>query len=101
MKVMLECFHSITNGYSSYTIEGTDEKSTQPLLKILITKSIIDTTSSTYQLRNQLDSLEEYMFSVKSNIELFNMHVKRAIEGLRVRGKTIDDLTLKFLKAAR
>ena len=95
------CFHNITNGDSSYTIECTNKKSTPPLLKILMTKSIIDTPSSTYQLRNQLDSLEEYMFSVNSNIELFNMHVKRTIEGLRARGKTIDDLALKFLKGCK
>ena len=92
------CFHKIANEESSYTLKGTNEQSATLLYKLLMAKSIIDTVATTYQLRNQLDSLEEYMTSVNSNIELFNMHVKSSKEGLKARGQTIDDLTLKLFR---
>ena len=89
------CFHKIANEESSYTIKGTNEQSATLLYKLLMAKSIIDTVVTTYQSRNQLGSLEEYMTSVNSNIELYNMHVRSSTEGLKARWQTIDDLTLK------
>ena len=89
------CVYKTANEESRYTIKGTNEQSTTLLYKLLMAKSIIDTVAATYQLRNQLDSLEECMTGVNSNIEIFNMHIRSSTEGLKARGQTIDDLTLK------
>ena len=93
--LMEGCFHKIANEESSYTIKGTNEQSATLLYKLLMTKSIFDTVAIAYQLRNQLDSLEKYMTSVNYNIKLYNMHVRSSTEGLKARGQTIDEFTLK------
>ena len=92
------CFHKIANEESSYTIKGTNEQSATLIYELLMAKSITDTVDTTCQLRNQRDILEEYMTSVNSNIELFNMHVKSSTKGLKARGQTIDDRTLKSFR---
>lgn len=38
------------------------------------------------------------MSSINSNIEIFNMHIKNAREGLKIRGQTIDNLMFKLFK---
>ena len=92
------CFHKIANEESSYTIKGTNEQSSTLLYELLMVKSIIDTVHTTCQLRNQRDILEEYMTCVNFNIELFNIHVRSSTEGLKARGQTIDDRTLKMFR---
>ena len=59
---------------------------------------MVDTTATTYQLRESLSALEDYMSHVNSNIELFNLRVKNDVEGLRARGETVDDLIMKLFK---
>ena len=38
------------------------------------------------------------MGTINSNIELFNLHVKNAKEGLTARGESVNDLLLKLFK---
>ena len=38
------------------------------------------------------------MTSVNSNIEMFNIHVKNTVEGLKARGESVDDLMMLLFK---
>ena len=95
------CFLKISNEESKYTVvlsTGVKVKSAALLYKLLMQKAIVDTRATTYQFRSSLDNLENYMGTVNSNIELFNMHVKNSREGLIARGETVDDLIMKLFK---
>ena len=72
--------------------------STALLYKILIQKAIIDTRATTYKFRISLNNLSTYMGTVNSNIELFNHHVKNAVEGLSSQGETVNDLCMKLFQ---
>ena len=94
-----ECFHKIANEEEKYTHQ--DHESAALLYKLLMSKAVVDTRATTFQFRHYLDTLDEYMINVGSNIELFNMHVKNVKEGLKARGEIIDDLPLKLFKGYR
>ena len=64
-------------------------------------KAIIDTRATTYQFRSELNTLEVYMDTVGSNIELFNLHVGNARMGLTTRDQSADDLILNLFKGCR
>ena len=65
---------------------------------IILSKNVVDTTTTIYQLKESLATLEEYMNLVNSNINLFNLRVKNDVEGIRARGETVDDLIMKLFK---
>ena len=65
---------------------------------MILSKDVVDTTSTTYQLRESIYTIKEYMSLVNSNIELFDLRVKNDGEGLKVRGETFDDLIMKLFK---
>ena len=88
------CFYKISNEEPKYTINNT--KSVVLPYKLLMSKAIIDTRATIYQFRAELSSLDTYMSTIGSNIELFNLHVKYSREGLKTRGETVDDLILKL-----
>ena len=94
-----ECFHKIANEEDKYTLQ--DNESAALLYNLLMSKAIVDTRATTFQFRNYLDTLEEYMINLGSNIELFNIHVKNVKEGLKARGEIIDDLPLQLFKGYR
>ena len=60
--------------------------------------SIVVTRARIYQLYSSRDDLNNYMGTVNSNIELFDLHVRDAHEGLLARGQTVDNLVMKIFK---
>ena len=60
------CFYKISNEQDKYTITGV--KVASLLYKLLMAKAIVDTRATTYQFRNNLANLDNYMTSVNSNI---------------------------------
>ena len=67
------------------------------LLKVIIQTAYIDTRSTTMQLRTNLSSLDSYMLAVKSDISLFNDHVRESLDGLAARGeKSLDVIAYLF-----
>ena len=54
---------------------------------IILSKNVVDTTTTIYQLKESLAALEEYMNLVNSNIELFNLRVKNGSKGSEREGR--------------
>ena len=57
------------------------------LLKLLIQKAIIDTSTTGSNKRDNLSSLDTYITKVKPDIEKFNEYAKINYEDLTTRGK--------------
>ena len=53
------------------------------LYKLMMSKTSVDTRATTYQFRSNMSYLENYMETIGSNIELFNLYVKNSREGLK------------------
>ena len=66
--------------------------------KLLMTKAVLDTRATASHLRENLTSLESYMASVNSNLELFNLHVKGNIQGIKAREERTHDLMTNLFK---
>ena len=47
----------------------------------MMSKTSVDTRATTYQFRSNMSYLENYMETIGSNIELFNLHVKNSRDG--------------------
>ena len=65
---------------------------------MLMIKVMVDTRSTTYQFRNNLAYLDNYTILVNSNIEIFNIHIKNTVEGLKSREEKVDDLMMLLFK---
>ena len=68
------------------------------LLKFLIDATYVDTVATCHLIRGQLGNLDDYMVSIDSNVEQFNIHVKVLIAGLAARGETSSDITINLFK---
>ena len=60
------CFYKISNEEDQYTSSGC--KGASILYTLILSKAIVDTTSTTYQLREIIATLKEYTSLVDSNI---------------------------------
>ena len=103
--MMVECimssitekyFYKIFNEDESYTVEKT--KIASLLYKLLMSKAIVDIRATNYQIKHNLANLENYMGNTNSNIELFHLHVKNSMEGLKARGEKANDLIMELFK---
>ena len=65
-------------------------------LKMIIRTSTMDTRSTVFHIRENLNSLDTYMTTVMYNIELFNQYVKGQTEALSARGETSSDLLINL-----
>jgi hypothetical protein len=69
------------------------------LFKIIMQKAVIDTRATSSFFRENLTSLDAYITTIDSNIELFNQYVNINRTGLQARGETTDDLIINLFKA--
>ena len=89
-------FNKISNDHKTYTED--DVELAALLFKLLMRTSIVVTRARIYQLCSSRNDLDNYMGTVNSNIELFDLHVRDAHEGLLSRGQTVDNLVMKIFK---
>lgn len=68
-------------------------------LKVIIRNSTVDTMSTVFFLRGNLNQLKEYMGAVNCNIELFNQYVTNQVEALAARGAESSDLLINLFEA--
>jgi hypothetical protein len=69
------------------------------LFKIIMQKAVIDTRATSSFFRENLTSLDTYITTIDSNIELFNQYVNINRAGLQARGEKTDDLIINLFKA--
>jgi hypothetical protein len=69
------------------------------LFKYIMQKAVVDTRATSSFFRENLTSLDTYITTVDSNIELFNQYVRVNQDGLCARGETTDDLVINLFKA--
>ena len=80
----------------SYTLNGVAIGTL--CFKLLMSKAVVDTRATASYLRENFTSLDTYMTTVHSNVELFNIHVKENRQGLKARGESTDDLMINLFK---
>jgi hypothetical protein len=80
-----------------YTVEG--KESGTLLFKLLMQTAVVDTVATAEFYRANLSSLDTYIATVDSNIEIFNQYVKTQLAGLKARGETTNDLLTNLFKA--
>jgi hypothetical protein len=92
---------SILSDSGDYTVETDGQLVPNgPLfLKTIIRTSTVDTRSTVFHIRENLNSLDTYMATVTYNIELFNQYVKGQTEALAARGETSSDLLINLFSA--
>ena len=76
-----------------------DAHSGNLLLKLVLTKTIVDNRSGPYAVRQALSDLVELIGKCKWNIEKFNEQVKALLEELGYRGETSKDTLFNLFKA--
>jgi hypothetical protein len=69
------------------------------LFKIIMQKAVVDTRATSSFFRENLTSLDSYITTIDSNIELFNQYVNINRSGLQARGESTDDLIINLFKA--
>jgi hypothetical protein len=62
-------------------------------------KAVVDTRATSSFFRENLTSLDSYITTIDSNIELFNQYVNINRAGLQARGESTDDLVINLFKA--
>jgi hypothetical protein len=86
----------ITAWRKDYTVHGITSGAC--LLKVIIRESHVDTHATTAYIRTQLASLDDYMNSVGSDVEKFNIYVHNLVEQLTARGQKTQDLLTNLFK---
>ena len=82
----------ITNQPGKYHVDDKQEfPSGCMVFKVLTNQALIDNRTTTTLHRNNLMSLDIYMVTVSSNIELFNRYVISNRQALANRGHSIDE----------
>jgi hypothetical protein len=81
-----------------YTFGNGDYVSGPVLLKVVIMESYIDTNATTRHIRQHLSQLHEYILTIDSDIEIFNLYVNGLINSLAARGQSTQDLLANLFK---
>ena len=68
-------------------------------LKVIIRNSTVDTMSTVFHIRGNLNQLKEYMMAINCDIELFNQYVTSQVEALAARGTESSDLLINLFEA--
>ena len=76
-----------------------DKPSGNLLLKVLIRESYLDTNATTIGIRSKLANLHNYLPTVRHEISLLNIYVKKQVYLLRAGGEHTSDLLIKLFKA--
>jgi hypothetical protein len=92
----------VRSDYSDYTIittDGTQVNNGPCFLKVIIRNTTVDTRSTVFHIRENLNNLEAKMLEISYDIEAFNMYVTSQIEQLSARGETSSDLLINLFAA--
>ena len=76
-----------------------DKPSGNLLLKVLIRDSYLDKNATTSGIRIKLANVHNYLPTVRHDIPLFNMYVKKQVYSLKARGEHTSDMLMNLFKA--
>ena len=82
--------------YTIMTADGTQICNGSMFLKVIIRNTTVDTRSTVYHIRENLNNLDTKMLEVTYNIENLNIYVTSQIEQLAARGENPDFLIILF-----
>ena len=68
------------------------------LFKLLMTRAATDTRATVTYIRTAMSKLDEYMKTIDSDIEKFNLYVRKLRQNLSARGETSNDLLVNLFK---
>ena len=85
--------------YTIITPEGMQICNGPCFLKVIIRNTTVDTRSTVFHLRENLNNLEAKMLEVSYDIEAFNQYVTSQVEQLAARGETSSDLLINVFAA--
>ncbi len=85
--------------YSITTADGTQICNGPCFLKVIIRNTTVDTRSTVFHLRENLNQLEAKILEISYDIEAFNMYVTSQVEQLAARGETSSDLLINLFAA--
>ena len=68
------------------------------LFKLLMTRAATDTRVTVTYIRTAMSKLDDYMKTVNSDIEKFNLYVRKLRQDLSARGETSNDLLVNLFK---
>jgi hypothetical protein len=82
-----------------YTFGNGDYVSGPVLLKVVIMESCINTNTTTRHICQHLSQLHEYILTIDSDIEIFNLYVNGLVNSLAARrGQSTQDLLANLFK---
>ena len=90
--------HKITNKKTVISVGNSLVRSGNIILKIIMSKTIIDTRATSAAFIYDLGNLDFFMSSCNSNIETFNAYVNHAVRSLQARGDRVNDLLTNLFK---
>ena len=85
--------------YTITTTAGVQVSNGPCFLKVLIRNTTVDTRSTIFHIRENLNHLEAKMLEVSYDIDAFNLHVTNQVEQLSARGETSSDLLINLFTA--
>lgn len=92
----------VLSDYADYTImtaDGTQISNGPCFLKVIIRSTTVDTRSTIFHIRENLNHLEGKMLEVSYDIEAFNVYVNGQVEQLAARGESSSDLLINLFAA--
>ena len=85
--------------YTIDTTDGTTISNGPCFIKVIIRNTTVDTRSTVFHIRENLNRLEAKILEVSYDIEAFNLYVTAQVEQLAARGESSSDLLINVFAA--
>jgi hypothetical protein len=91
----------VLSDYNDYTIIANNiQINNGPcFLRVLIRNTTVDTRSTVFHIRENLNNLETHIVEITYDIEAFNLYVTHQVEQLAARGESSSDLLINLFGA--
>lgn len=91
----------VLSDHNDYTLmaNGMQVNNGPCFLRVLIRNTTVDTRSTVYHIRENLNNLETHIVEITYDIEAFNLYVTHQVEQLAARGESSSDLLINLFGA--
>ena len=97
-----EALNRVLSDFADYMITATDgiQVGNGPcLLKVIVRNTTVDTRSTVFHIRENLNHLEAKMLEISYDIEDFNLYVTNQVEQHAAWGESSSDLLINLFEA--